>query len=63
MSTNLFWQQLLETPRDPGHPGKIPGTSQGRSLWVSRGGNELPTRERTSLYSFVLPDAMVLAKL
>ena len=28
MRTNFFCTKFLNTPRDPGHPGKIPGTSQ-----------------------------------
>ena len=28
MRTNFFYTNFLNTPRGPGHPGKIPGTSQ-----------------------------------
>ena len=32
MSTNIFCANLLSTPRGPGHPGRIPGTSQLHAL-------------------------------
>ena len=46
MRANLFCTNFLNTPRGPGHPGKIPGTSQiplletqGRQTF--EGGHEL----------------------
>ena len=46
MHTNFFCTNFLNTPRGPGHPGKIPGTSQiplfetqGRQTF--EGGHEL----------------------
>ena len=43
MSTNFFCTNFLNTPRGPGHPSKIPGTSQvppqGRQTF--EGGHEL----------------------
>ena len=46
MRTNFFCAKFLNTPRGPGHPGKIPGTSriplfetQGRQTF--EGGHEL----------------------
>ena len=46
MRTNFFCTKFLNNPRDPGHPGRIPGTSQipffetqGRQTF--EGGHEL----------------------
>ena len=46
MRTNFFCTNFLNTPRGPGHPGKIPGTSQLPSLETQgkqtfEGGHEL----------------------
>ena len=59
MNTNFFCTDFLDTPRNLGHPGNIPGTSQVPSLETQgkqtfEGGCELFDPQTPPLRSWVL---------